>query len=349
MRIIIDERETALYERCSILAKTIPTIEITKEVLPLGDIILKSSNPNNDDIILLIERKTFSDLLASIKDGRYEEQSYRLLYSTGLPPHSIIYLLEGMFSQLRNDVDKKIIYSAMTSLQYFKGFSIQRTSMINESAEWIINMAKKIDRKLADGSKPYYLSSPYLKSVLKFSNINNYNNINKILKTVESESTESIETALTNDIINTEIQSEDINQLVLSNTMESLENPKNNIEIIIENKPEPEPQPQPKSDTPSEIPDYCTVVKKVKKENVTPENIGEIILCQIPGISSVTATTIMKNFGTFPNLIQAIQNEPKCLDNIYIENNGKKRKINKNCIENIKRFLIQNTLVNNSM
>lgn len=341
MRIIIDERETALYERCSILAKSIPTIEISKEVLPLGDIILKSSNPAKDDIILLIERKTFSDLLASIKDGRYEEQSYRLLYSTGLPPHSIIYLLEGMFSQLRNDVDKKIIYSAMTSLQYFKGFSIQRTSMINESAEWIINMAKKIERKLADGSKPYYLSSPYLKSVLKFSNINNYNNINKILKSVESESTESIETALTNDIINTEIQSEDINQSI-SNTIEPIQIPKNNIEMIIETKPEPQP------DTTQDIPEYCTVVKKVKKENVTPENIGEIILCQIPGISSVTAITIMKHFGTFPNMIQAIQNEPKCLDNIYIENNGKKRKINKNCIENIKRFLVQNTLVNNS-
>jgi len=343
MRIIIDERETALYERCSILAKSIPTLEISKEVLPLGDIILKSSNPNNDDILLLIERKTFSDLLASIKDGRYEEQSYRLLYSTGLPPHSIIYLLEGMFSQLRNDVDKKIIYSSMTSLQYFKGFSIQRTSMINESAEWIINMAKKIDRKLADGSKPYYLSTHYLKSVLKFSNINNYNNINKILKTVESESTESIETAITNDIINTEIQSEDINQILGANTTAAIQISKNNIEMIIETNPEPQP------DTSQDIPEYCTVVKKVKKENVTPENIGEIILCQIPGISSVTAITIMKSFGTFPNMIQAIQNEPKCLDNIYIENNGKKRKINKNCIENIKRFLIQNTLVNNSM
>jgi len=341
MRIIIDERETDLYERCSILAKSIPTIEISKEVLPLGDIILKSSNPNNDDILLLIERKTFSDLLASIKDGRYEEQSYRLLYSTGLPPHSIIYLLEGMFSQLRNDVDKKIIYSSMTSLQYFKGFSIQRTSMINESAEWIINMAKKIERKLADGSKPYYLSSPYLKSVLKFSNINNYNNINKILKTVESESTESIETAITNDIINTEIQTEDINHS-LSNTIEPIQPQKNNIEMIIETKSEPQ------LDTTTEIPEYCTVVKKVKKENVTPENIGEIILCQIPGISSVTAIAIMKHFGTFTNMIQKIQIEPKCLENICIENNGKKRKINKNCLENIKRFLIQHTQVNNS-
>ena len=116
MRIIIDERETALYERCLALLgqNNNSIIQLSKEVLPLGDILLKSSNTqeNGHDIIyLIIERKSFSDLLASIKDGRYEEQSYRLEHSSGLPsPHSIIYLLEGMFSQLRNDYDKKIIY-----------------------------------------------------------------------------------------------------------------------------------------------------------------------------------------------------------------------------------------------
>ena len=35
--------------------------------------------------------------------------------------------------------------------------------------------------------------------------------------------------------------------------------------------------------------DYCSVVKKVKKDNITTENIGEIMLCQIPGISSASA------------------------------------------------------------
>ena len=41
-------------------------------------------------------------------------------------------------------------------------------------------------------------------------------------------------------------------------------------------------------------------------ENVTPENIAEIMLCQIPGISSVTALAIMDKFKTIPNLIQEV-------------------------------------------
>jgi ERCC4-type nuclease len=64
-------------------------IVLSKEVLPLGDILFKT---DNDTDILLIERKSFSDLLSSIKDGRYEEQSYRILNSSGLHPHSIFYL-----------------------------------------------------------------------------------------------------------------------------------------------------------------------------------------------------------------------------------------------------------------
>jgi 5'-3' exonuclease len=82
-------------------------------------------------------------------------------------------------------------------------------------------------------------------------------------------------------------------------------------------------------------------VKKVKKDNITPENIGEIILCQIPGISSVTAIAIMKQFGTFPKLIDELKNNPQCLDGIAGESsNGKLRKINKSSIENIRKFLL---------
>ena len=88
-------------------------------------------------------------------------------------------------------------------------------------------------------------------------------------------------------------------------------------------------------------PNYCNFVKKVKKDNITPENIGEIILCQIPGISSVTAITIMKKYVTFPKLIMALQENPQCLDGMACESsNGKSRKISKSSIENIVKFLV---------
>ena len=86
--------------------------------------------------------------------------------------------------------------------------------------------------------------------------------------------------------------------------------------------------------------DYCHVVKKVKKENVTPENIGEIILCQIPGISSVTAIAIMKHFNHFTHFIEELAKNPACIENLTTETNGKVRKISKKSIESIRSYLM---------
>ena len=43
------------------------------------------------------------------------------------------------------------------------------------------------------------------------------------------------------------------------------------------------------------------VIKK-EKENITPENIGEIILSQIPGVSSHTSKVIMNKYGSLYGL-----------------------------------------------
>jgi ERCC4-type nuclease len=88
--------------------------------------------------------------------------------------------------------------------------------------------------------------------------------------------------------------------------------------------------------------DYISVVKKVKKENITPENIAEIMLCQIPGISSVTAIAIMDKFKTIPNLINEIQQNDNCLKDISYQNSkGQSRKINKTSLMNIVKFLLK--------
>jgi ERCC4-type nuclease len=86
--------------------------------------------------------------------------------------------------------------------------------------------------------------------------------------------------------------------------------------------------------------DYCSVIKKVKKENITPDNIGEIMLCQIPGISSASALAILSQFKTLPNLIKSIQTDETCLNNICTTDpNGKSRKISKTAIATIIKFL----------
>ena len=70
MIIKIDTREQELFKRCEATIAAVPKfadIKLISETLPLGDIII---NDGINDCII-IERKTFSDLAASIKDGRY--------------------------------------------------------------------------------------------------------------------------------------------------------------------------------------------------------------------------------------------------------------------------------------
>ena len=95
---------------------------------------------------------------------------------------------------------------------------------------------------------------------------------------------------------------------------------------------------------PEQQTNYCSVVKKVKKDNITTTNIGEIILCQIPGISSITAVAIMQQFNNFPHLIEQLKENPQCIDNITYDSNGKTRKVNKKSIENIRIFLTSSSV-----
>jgi len=299
MKVIIDERETELFEKCESLIRSsrIPSsLELSKEVLDLGDVLIKT---DDDKEVLLIERKSFQDLLASIKDGRYEEQSYRLLHSSGFPPHSVFYLVEGMFAQLRAPLEKKIIMSAITTMQFFKGFSVQRTSTVHESAEWLLHFAEKIERNFSKGVIPYYLTRPFRKYFTP------PNREQTLQSADESMKTENMAAAIDDSAT---LSAEPINDVITEPVQTSA--------------------------------DYCHVVKKVKKENVTPENIGEIILCQIPGISSVTAIAIMKHFNHFTHFIEELAKNPACIENLTTETNGKVRKISKKSIESIKSYLM---------
>ena len=278
MKVILDERETALYEKCVQILTTpgnCTYVQLSKMVLPIGDILFQTDDGKD---VLIMERKSLPDLLSSIKDGRYAEQSHRLIHSSGFPPHSIIYIIEGMFSQLRTHVEKKMVLSAMTTLNFFKGFSVQRTSSVSETAELVIWMAEKIEKEFLKGNTPYYMNRHVQHSVPN-------------------------------------VQPENV--LVEDGAVEQINEPS--------------------------IPNYCNFVKKVKNENITPHNIGEIILCQIPSVSSVTAIAIMKKFNnSFPQFMEELKANPECLNDIMGENNvGKLRKISKKCIENIVHFLVR--------
>ena len=257
MIIKVDTREVALLQQINNQVSVIPVfknIKVQTETLPIGDIII---NDDTEDKII-IERKSVNDLLSSIKDGRYEEQSYRL---NGLNHHNhnIVYLIEGDVNRVNRfkadtQVEKLTLYSAMFSLNYYKGFSVFRSFSLDETANIICNMAYKIGKDLTKNS--FYQNKTQLEEV-----------------------TNPEEVSIENDLTDK---------------------------------------------------DYVGVVKKIKKDNITLDNIGEIMLCQIPGISSVTALAIMEKYKTIPNLIKELEiNNDSMKDLSYTNSKGQIRKINK--------------------
>jgi ERCC4-type nuclease len=263
MNLIIDNREHALIESCQKYLTNVgndTNINIQVETLDLADVIIKRTSDARE--VLYIERKTIADLLASIKDGRYEEQSFRLTNASGMPAHHIMYIVEGFLSSVSAS-EKKLVLSTLTSLNIFKGFSIMKTANVHETAELIICMSAKIGRDLEKGRIPIYLSCN--------------------------------QTSSEDDCTPTEVVSSS----------------------------------------------YSTVVKKVKKENLTPENMAEIVLCQIPGISTKTASSIItqKKPGSLFELLKCLENDSDYLADIVLENG---RKMNKNCSAKIVEYLHRN-------
>lgn len=250
MKIIIDEREVALCERILYLNTG---IELVRRVLHIGDAIIE----HDEQELCIIERKTLQDLLSSIKDGRYVEQSHRLQHTSELHPHNIIYVIEGNMTTLDTEKDKQVIYSSITSLNFYKGFSVLRTSNVNDTADLIICMTNKIGKNIIKDVKP------------SWTNINH--------------------------------------------TGDGMIQP------------------------------YVNVVKKTKKENITSKNISIIMLCQIPGISTVTSSAIFAKFHTIRNLIKSLSENPDCMNNLSYEQSGKNRRINSTAIKNIKEFLMNST------
>lgn len=94
--------------------------------------------------------------------------------------------------------------------------------------------------------------------------------------------------------------------------------------------------------------DYTSVIKRVKKDNINPENIGEIILSQIPGISSTMSKVVMDKYGSLYELMMKLHENPNLLNNeTYVTAKGQKRRISHKCIQSIKEYLLykkQNTI-----
>ena len=162
MNLIIDIRESKLI---SLFENN--NINFDKKQLDLGDIQINNSN----NPILVFERKTLNDLLSSIVDGRYNEQSFRL-GSCPILNHNIYYIIEGNIETYKDKekslYTKNTIYSCIYSLTYKKGFSV----LLSQNTNQTYTLIHKIFTKLCN--EPSNSNSN--------SNENNYLNTMKISK-----------------------------------------------------------------------------------------------------------------------------------------------------------------------
>lgn len=254
MKIIVDFRENDLLLAINNIRSdgSYPKLTIETDNLPIGDMIVKRDDGTE---VILVERKTLSDLAASIRDKRYNEQSFRL-NNCSVPNHYIYYMIEGNIhsyksSKYGRDVNKESLISAMTSLSYTKGFSLIRTLDINESALWLLQTADKLSRIKDAG---------------------HYDQEGKDKDTYN---------------------------------------------------------------------DYVAVSNRVKKTNITTDNIGAIMLAQIPSVSTASAQVIMEKYKNIDCLITALHADSNILQNLTtITKSGKERKLTKTCTSNVYNYLL---------
>ena len=256
MQLLIDLREPkTLVQNIIVLNETSKTkVIIIQKNLDIGDYVFYDEV--NEQPLLIIERKSLSDLESSIKDGRYKEQSFRL---NGAPiiNHNIIYLLEGAIINYKEVSFRSTLYSTLFSLNYYKGFSVINTLNQIETATMLIAFASKISRE----NKPGFYS---------------------INTTATSVATATENTATTEE-------------------------------------------------------SYISTIKTSKKSHINRENIFQLMLMQIPGISSVSALALANEFKNMETLLQSLKDENFNVENIKLASG---RKLNKNIIGSLKSFLI---------
>ena len=246
MQLLIDLREPkTLVDYIISLNETSTTkITIIQKNLDIGDYIFYDEVSAKE--LLIIERKSLSDLEASIKDGRYSEQSFRL-NETSLHNHNIIYLLEGAIIKY-NPKFRSTLYSSLFSLNYYKGFSVINVLNQTETGDILLAFASKLLRE----NKPGF-----------YCDVSNNENNNT---------------------------------------------------------------------------NYISTLKTTKKSHITSENIFQLMLMQIPGISNVSALALATEFKNMENLLNALKSDNvDKLENIKLASG---RKLNKKIITSLRENLV---------
>ena len=137
MELIIDTRENVIKKEFE------SNEDVSVQQLDIGDIIFKYEN----EIFLLIERKSIRDFVDSIKSGRYREQKYRIL--SNVDKDKVIYLIEGDLNQYISvsGMATTSLDSAIINLLIRDNIKVYVSLNIEKSIEFIRNIYNKLKKK----------------------------------------------------------------------------------------------------------------------------------------------------------------------------------------------------------
>ena len=166
MIIEVDNREPFIIKEY--FSKSLNNITTKIKNLDQGDFIIRDSEEN---ILLIIERKTIDDLLSSVKDTRYLEQSERYM-QLSIPNNKIIYIIEGDYEKYnKNTKEFKTIYSCIFSLSYNKDFKLLFTKSVDGT---IILIEEYINRLNENKNNSKFKVNLIKKQVITTQNIDYY-------------------------------------------------------------------------------------------------------------------------------------------------------------------------------
>ncbi|KAF4662200.1 Crossover junction endonuclease mus81 [Perkinsus olseni] len=145
--LLVDVRESALMKELSALG-----IRAEARSLPITDFLwLMRRSIDGKELVLGVggERKTWQDLSASIIDGRYDEQKYRLA-SKAIALRRIFYLLEGDVERSHGHartLPSATLRTALCHTRIIGGFGVVNTPSVRHSAKLLAAMHNVIARQ----------------------------------------------------------------------------------------------------------------------------------------------------------------------------------------------------------
>ena len=131
MDIYIDYREKLLIDGFND-----KQIEIQIKNLELGDINIVNVDLG---INLCFERKTYNDLLSSLRDGRYSEQKKRML--SNLQSNHCTYIIEGKTQELSYNMESAIIHT-----MYRDKMNVVFTNDPSDTIDFICKVYKRCEK-----------------------------------------------------------------------------------------------------------------------------------------------------------------------------------------------------------